>query len=99
MQQNWQMILEMVRHDPAGVLGFGFLGAFGALFVHIQIKMRSVGYQTYPLSHDLKDYRLPFEYLRIRAKHGWSPWPAYLVWPFFIAGCALLIYGLFHLAD
>jgi len=93
------MLLEMARHDPAAVLGFLLLGAYSILFIHIQFKMRDAGYDAYPLLWRPKDWGLPFEYLKIRAKHGWSPWPAYLVWPCLIAGVILLVFGLFHLPD
>ncbi len=88
----------MTRHDPAAVLGFAFLGASGVLFIHIQLKMREAGYRTYPGVHGRNDYRLPFEYLRIRAKCGWSAWPAYLVWPCAVAGIILLVFDVFHLS-
>jgi len=99
MQAHWWEIIEMFRHDPAVVLGFFLIGSGAVLFVHIQFKMRAVGYDTFPLISTPKDWGLPFEYLKIRGKHGWSPWPAYLVWPCYVAGTALLLFGLSHLQD
>jgi hypothetical protein len=79
MLDNLHIIVEMTRRDPLAVLGFLLIGASGVLFVHIQFKMRAVGYDTYPLLSRSRDWKLPAEYLRIKDQHGWSLWPAYLV--------------------
>lgn len=99
MQENLRMVAYMLRHNPAPVFGFILIGAFTVLFAHIQFKMREVGYQTYPLFARPRDYRLPIEYLRVRAKYGWLPWPAYLAWPCLAAGIILLVVGIMHLGD
>jgi hypothetical protein len=84
--------------DPVAVLGFVLIGAFAVLFIHIQFKMRGIGYKTYPVfSRGLYDLSLPAEYLKVRAKHGWSPWPLYLMWPCLIVGLAALVFGLSRL--
>jgi hypothetical protein len=72
---------------------------FSVLFVHIQFKMREVGYRTYPLFARPRDWGLPAEYLRIRKRRGWSPWPVYLMWPCLISGIVLLIVGVSRLGD
>lgn len=90
-------VLYMVRHDPLAIVGFLLLGASAVLFVHIQFKMRQVGYKTYPPFARPYDWTLPLEYLRIRSKHGWSPWPAYLAWPCLGIGILVLVLGLFRL--
>lgn len=87
----------MWRHDPAAILGFSLIGCFAVLYYHVQIKMLRAGYIT---SYDFSPYRgwaAPFRYLKVRAKHDWSPWPAYLLFPCLIAGVALLVFGLFRL--
>ncbi|HUJ32154.1 MAG TPA: hypothetical protein VLY23_12795 [Candidatus Acidoferrum sp.] len=94
MQENLRMIAEMLRHDPAVVLGFVFIGIQGVLFAHVQLKLTRAGYKFRWIS-----WNTVLEYLRVRAKHGWLPWPAYLIWPCLIAGAALLVFGLFHLPD
>jgi hypothetical protein len=99
--QNSRMILEMTRHDPAVVLGFFLAGASGIMFFHIQLKMIRAGYKTsytfFGKPFSPNGWDTPLEYLKIRSKHDWSPWPAYLVWPCAAAGVALLVFGLFHL--
>jgi MFS superfamily sulfate permease-like transporter len=37
------------------------------------------------------------QYLKVRSRHGWSPWPAYLLWPCLLAGVFSLVFGLFRL--
>jgi hypothetical protein len=93
------MVAYMLRHNPAPGFGFVLLFTFAVLFAHIQFKIREVGYQTYPMFARPRDCGLPMEYLKVRAKYGWSPWPAYLVWPCLAAGIILLVAGVMHLAD
>jgi hypothetical protein len=94
--QNSRMILEMTRHDPAVVLGFFLAGASGIMFFHIQLKMIRAGYKTsytfFGKPFSPNGWDTPLEYLKIRSKHDWSPWPAYLVWPCAAAGVALLVF-------
>ena len=103
LHDNLRMIAEMFHHDPAVILGFVFIVIQGVLFVHIQLKMTRAGYKTsysfFGKPFSWNGWDTPFEYLRVRAKHGWSPWPAYLIWPCLIVGVALLVFGLFHLPD
>lgn len=84
----------MTQHDPLAVLGFSLIAAFSVLFIHIQFKMREIGYKTYPLFARPWDWGLPNQYLKVRAKYNWSPWPVYLMWPCLIAGIVALILGL-----
>ena len=49
MRSDLQRRKHMTRDDPMVVLGFALLGTFSILFIHIQFKMRSVGYKTYPM--------------------------------------------------
>jgi hypothetical protein len=99
LQENLRAIVEMARHDPMALLGFLLIGAFAVLFFRVQFKMQKAGYKTYDVFVSSRKYGMPTEYLRIRKQHGWSPWPAYLLWPCLLAGIALLIAGLLRLQD
>ncbi len=99
-----RMITEMLRHDPALVLGFLLVGVSAVLYNHMQMNMVREGYKPsysffIPAVISPKAWTSLTEYLRVRSKHGWSPWPAYLIWPSFFVGVALLLFGMFHLAD
>ena len=97
MQNNIRDLLTVVRHDPLAVLGFLLVGAFSVLFIHVQFKMREVGYATNPFFARPYDWGLPAKYLKIREQHGWSPWPVYLMWLCLALGVAALVGGLFLL--
>jgi hypothetical protein len=99
MPENFRDLVYLTRHDPFVVLGFLLIGAYAVLFVHIQFKMRSVGYKTYPMVSRPSDWGLAVKYLKIRSQHGWSPWPAYLLWPSLILGVVTLVVGLFRLQN
>lgn len=91
----------MVRHDPIVIAGLLLLGTAAILFVHVQLKMIRAGYKTSyiffgkPLSANGWD--TPLQYLKVRAKHAWSPWPVYFLAPCAILGILALILGLFRL--
>jgi hypothetical protein len=95
MPGNLHQISYMVRRDPIAVAGFLLIGTAGFLFIHLQLKMTRAGYKTYLWS--AKKWETPTEYLRVRARHGWSPWPVYLFGPCLLLGVAALIFGLFRL--
>jgi hypothetical protein len=99
MGENLHMVLEVARHDPALVLGFLLVALYAALFIHIELKMREAGYKPNPFTHAIEYHGLPLEYLRIRQKYGWSPWPAYLTWPCLVTGCVLVILGVVWLPN
>jgi hypothetical protein len=95
MQKTFHIILYMIRNDPIVVGGFALLCGFPVLLMHVQFKMRSIGYKTDPLFSPLRDWELPAEYLRVRKQYGWSPWPVYLMPPCLIFGWVTLVVGLF----
>jgi hypothetical protein len=99
MPQNFRDLVYMTRHDPMVVVGLLLVGVSSILFIHIQFKMRSVGFKTYPMFTRPSDWGLPSKYLKIRCEHGWSPWPAYLLWPSLILGIVSLVVGLFRLQN
>jgi hypothetical protein len=101
MQNEIQAISYMLKQDPAAVAGFLLIGSSGVLYIHVQLKMVRAGYETSfdvlrgPLSS--KGLETPAQYLKLRTKHGWSPWPVYLFLPCLLAGIGLLVFGLFRL--
>lgn len=86
--------LYMLLHYPLAIFGFLLIACTALLFTHIQFKMRSIGYKTYPLFAGPGDYRLPSKYLRVGSKYGWSPWPVYRILPCLLIGFTLLIFGI-----
>jgi len=38
----------------------------------------------------------PPQYLQVRASHGWSPWPVYLLFSCALLGVAILVLGIFR---
>ncbi len=101
MQNEIQALSYMVRHDPAVVAGLLLIGSSSVLYIHVQLKMVTAGYKTSfdvlrgPLS--AKGLDTPKQYLKARAKQGWSPWPIYLFLPCLLGGIGLLVFGLFRL--
>jgi hypothetical protein len=100
-ENNFQSIVYMAQHDPAVIAGLLLIGGAGVLFIHIQLKMIRAGYKTSyaffgkPLS--MNGWDMPVQYLKLRAKHDWSPWPAYLLVPCVVLGIVVLVFGLFRL--
>jgi hypothetical protein len=100
-QTNFEQVVYMAKHDPAGLAGFLLIGGAGVLLAHIQFMMVRTGYKT-SAAYLVKPWGAngrgtASEYLKVRARHDWSPWPAYLLGPCVILGVALLVLGLFRL--
>jgi hypothetical protein len=101
MQNEIQALSYMAKNDPAVIAGLLLVGSSSVLYVHVQLKMVRAGYKTSfdvlrgPLS--AKGLETPRQYLKVRAKEGWSPWPIYLFLPCMLAGIGLLVFGLFRL--
>jgi hypothetical protein len=101
VQNEIQAVSDIAKHDPAAVAGLLLIGSSSVLYIHVQLRMVRAGYKTSfdvlrgPLS--AKGLETPTQYLKVRAKHGWSPWPIYLFLPCLFAGIGLLVFGLFHL--
>jgi hypothetical protein len=98
MDENLEMFVYMAKHDPAVVAGLLLIGCSSVLLIHIQFKMIRAGYKT-SLGKPLgwRGWDTPVYYLKVRTKHEWSPWPAYLVFPCIFAGVGFLVLGLFRL--
>lgn len=100
-ENDFKPIVYMVQHDPAVVLGLLIIGSSAVFFFHIQLKMIRAGYKTSytffkkPLSPNGWD--TPVQYLKVRAEHGWSPWPVYLLGLSLFIGTIVFVFGLFRL--
>lgn len=92
-------LMTLVRHDPMAITGLLLIGISGVLFFHVLRKTTMVGHHLPSNFFDFKGtiWSVPLAYLRVRSQQGWSPWPAYLIWPFGIVGVILLVMGLFRL--
>ena len=60
----------------------------------VRLRMRDVGYRPVLFRRSAYDYKMPFEYLKVRREHRWSPLPVYVIWPLFIVGFVLLVMGI-----
>jgi hypothetical protein len=93
-------VVLMIRHDPMVVIGFILIGASAVLVFRLHRRLLEVGHDT---SHQFLRipntavWTVPYTYLKARSKHGWSAWPAYLLWLCVVSGIILLIAGLFRL--
>ena len=98
MKETLKMVSYMLLKDPLVIVGLIFLGVAGVLLAHIQLKMVKLGYEFPYLKYLTKrNWEVPQEYLKMRTQHGWSPWPAYLIWPTAVIGVICLLVGLFQL--
>ncbi len=91
---EWHVIAYVVRHDPLPVLGFALIGVGSVMWWHLQLVMTRAGYKTRMFQQFPNDIGLPVQYLKVRSGHGWSPWPAYLIWPCLVLGILFLVGGL-----
>ncbi len=99
MQNNLQQIVFMAKHGPAVIVGLLFIGSALVMFMHIQLTMIRARYKTswgQPLAENGWD--TPFAYLKIRTKHGWSPWPAFFYGLACSRGIVIFVYGVFRLS-
>lgn len=94
VHENLRIIGYMARHDPLIILGFCLIGVGGVLSFHVLLKMNRAKLFGFADWRYDSGYKLPSEYLKVRKERGWSPWPAYLIWPLYILGALVLILGL-----
>jgi hypothetical protein len=100
MDETYQMIRYLFKHNPYVIGGLLLVGHASILFMHIQLKMLKLGYKSYTFFKNptsTNGWDLPAEYLRVRNKYGWSAWPVYLLWLSLIIGLVVLVIGLFRL--
>lgn len=95
MQERFHTLINVLQHNPLAVLAFLLIGVSSALYMYIQLKMIRAGYVS---SYSFLKYTLgwfgqdvPPNYFEIGKKHGWSLWPAFLMWPCFFVGLILLL--------
>jgi hypothetical protein len=100
MDENFIMIWYMLHKYSLEVSGFMLFGVSGMLLAHIQLKMLKLGHK-FPYAKYLtkSNWDIRGEYLRIRSQHGWSPWPAYLIWPAAATGVLFLLLGYFSRSE
>lgn len=75
--------------------GIILLASFAVIHYYMYMRLRDVGYTK--TIFDFLLVEVPVDYLRLRTKYRWSPLPAYLMWVVLLAGCALLVTGVFRL--
>ena len=101
MDESYQAIRYLLKHDPCVIGGLLLVGLSSVLFMHIQLKMLKLGYKSYTFFKinptAVNGWDMPAEYLRVRSKYGWSAWPVYLLWPSMLVGLAILVFRLFKL--
>ena len=84
----------IVRHNSFLLLGSGLVVVFFLLLAYIKFKLKHSGCATAPLFFHPRDWELPANYLQGESKHGWSPWPEFLIWPCLVAGVLSSLVGL-----
>jgi hypothetical protein len=76
-------------------IGVFLLACFVSIHYFLYLRLRDTGYKKHIFNFLLVE--IPVDYLRVRAKYGWSPWPAYIVWPALIGGLVVFFIGVFKL--
>jgi hypothetical protein len=98
------MELKFLENVLAGVLngarpylysGIILLACFAIVHYYLYLRLRDTGYHK--TIFDFLLVEVPLDYLRLRTKYGWSPWPAYLMWPFLLIGAVLFVIGVSRL--
>lgn len=90
-------ILEMIWHDPLLIVAFLFLSLNLFFSTLVFLKLIRAGCATDYLSVCRLMLTAPLSYLRVRHTHGWSAWPAHMIWVSAILGMCTLFAGLFRL--
>jgi len=92
MREYINAALYIGRHNS--LLLLGLVAVFLLLLVYIKSTLKGSGYRTAPLFFRPRDWELSADYREIQSKHGWSPWPEFLIWPCLVAGVVSLLIGL-----
>jgi|KBSMisStaDraftv2_1062788.scaffolds.fasta_scaffold378577_2 hypothetical protein len=92
-ERESRAFLYIVRHDPFAIIGFLLIGASGALWFRVYLRLERVGEKaprstSLPLAYHVW---LSQTYLRLARAGRWSPWPAYLMWWCAASGAAILM--------
>ena len=83
---------EAKRYLYAGMF---FLVCFAIIHYYLYLRLRDVGHKKHIFNFLLVE--VPTDYMRLRPKYGWSPWPAIVIWPLLISGLVLFVMGVFKL--
>jgi hypothetical protein len=75
--------------------GMFLLAFFAAVHYYLYLRLRDIGYKKHIFNFLL--VAVPVDYLRNKAKYGWSAWPAYLMWPLLVCGLVLFVIGVFRI--
>lgn len=75
--------------------GMFLLACFAIIHYYLYLRLRDAGHNKHILNFLLVE--VPLDYLRVGAKYGWSPWPAYLMWLPLVLGLTLFVIGVFRL--
>jgi hypothetical protein len=75
--------------------GMFLLAFFAAVHYYFYLRLRDIGYKKHIFNFLL--VAGPVDYLRNKAKYGWSAWPAYLMWPLLVCGLVLFVIGVFRI--
>jgi len=91
------MLVYVVRHDPALVIGLGLIGVAGALWFQMLLELERVGLGSYAVWNFGGNWGIPVVYFNVRKKYGWPGWPVYSLWPCLVVGVVCFVVGAFRL--
>jgi hypothetical protein len=74
------------------IVGLLLIGGAAILDSIFRLRMFRIGRKSALLEGGAFNYS---NYHKVRAEHGWSAWPVYLMWTLMICGIALLVAGFF----
>jgi len=70
-------------HYPFFILAGLLLGIAAALIIRLHLRLRRIGdcsYELFSIPNAFIAFTVPKAYLKVRARKGWSSWPAYAIW-------------------
>jgi hypothetical protein len=95
MEGSFRALVNILLRNRLATLGFLLIGASSAMYVYVQVKLlrsRHISlYRSFKYTLGWFGRDAPPNYFEIGRKHGWSPWPAFLMWPCFFVGLILLL--------
>jgi hypothetical protein len=97
---EWELFgtsVSVLQHGARFYLyvGIFLLASFAIIHYYLYLRLRDTGYSKHIFNFLLVE--IPVDYLRLRTKYGWSPWPAYLMWLVLLVGAVLFVIGVFRL--
>ena len=94
MRESADFVASTILHNPVLAVGLWLCAASLLLVFEIKSKMMELEHETVHLFPHPADWELTAHYLEVRSRHGWSPWPVYLMWSCQVAGVLTLLVGL-----